>query len=167
MFLSRKKRQEEEANRRYEEEHQKILEELSKPPCQRQGGQHMWRDFPPYISFTWEGNGRGNIEIIEKYVCTLCHKTTTKTLESLKYADYKRDLFFKDLEETQKKYKDFIKPRAIVEDMVNDAIMVDRQKLKFWDQLHAPEKSEKEPIELKVGRESEYFNDMGGQNDRN
>ena len=40
--------------------------------------------------------------------------------------------------------------------MINDAIMVDRQKLKYWDQLHAPEPPAKEPFKLKIKETSKY-----------
>lgn len=49
-------------------------------------------------------------------------------------------------------YADLIKPRAVVEDMIEDAIHVDRQKLQIWKQLHAPESIPKETEEERLER---------------
>ena len=136
---------------RQEEEHQKIIEELSKPICQRKNGNHMWRDFPPYLTYKWNGpKNQSVISIIEKYVCVFCHEIKVKTLEEWTYQYYPQKDFFEELESYEKKYKNLLKPRVIVEDMINDAIMVDRQKLQMWDQLHAAEPPIKEKFELQI-----------------
>lgn len=120
-----------------------------RPPCEVFG--HNWRDFPPFLTYSWQGEtGESYIKIHEYYVCTCCHKRETKTLLSRTYRGYNQDYFFGAIKELKKEYKELLKPEAVVEDMVNDAIMVDRQKLKFWDQLHAPEKPEKEPFNFKL-----------------
>ena len=126
-----------------------------KSPCELFG--HNWRDFPPFLEYDW--NGRSNhstIVIKEYYVCTCCHKKETKILLSRQYQGYDQDYFFDQVKELKEEYKDILKSEAIVEDMVNDAIMVDRQKLKYWDQLHAPEPPAKEPFELKIKETSKY-----------
>lgn len=120
-----------------------------RPPCEVFG--HNWRDFPPFLTYSWQGEtGESYIKIHEYYVCTCCHKREAKTLLSRTYRGYKQDYFFDAIKELKKEYKDILKPEAIVEDMVNDAIMVDRQKLKFWDQLHSPDKLDKEPFTFKL-----------------
>ena len=120
-----------------------------KSPCEMFG--HTWRDFPPVLEFSWSGKAeKSTIEIIETYVCTCCHQRQEKKLLSRAYTGYDQDYFFDQVREYKKEYKDLIKPEAVVEDMIQDAIMVDRQKLKFWDKLHAAEKPEKEPFEFKI-----------------
>lgn len=138
--------------RRIKELEDKIAREEKvemRPPCEVFG--HNWRDFPPFLEFGWRGKSDDSIiQIKEYYVCTCCHKKQTKILLSRRYRGYDQEYFFNQVKEFQTEYKDFLKPEAVVEDMVNDAIMVDRQKLKFWDQLHAPEKPEKEPFTFKL-----------------
>lgn len=126
-----------------------------KSPCEIFG--HNWRDFPPFLEYDW--NGRSNhstIVIKEYYICTCCKTRQTKILLSRQYQGYDQDYFFNQVKELKEEYKDILKSEAIVEDMVNDAIMVDRQKLKYWDQLHAPEPPTKEPFELKIKETSKY-----------
>lgn len=120
-----------------------------KPPCEVFG--HNWRDFPPFLVFAWRGkNNESTIQIKEYYVCTCCHKKETKLLLSRTYQGYDQDYFYSQINELKEEYKEILKPEAIVEDMVNDAIMVDRQKLKFWDSLHALEQPDKEPFTFKL-----------------
>ena len=120
-----------------------------RPPCEIFG--HNWRDFPPFLEYAWNGSsGESTIKIKEYYVCTCCHKKETKLLFSRLYKGYDHDYFFDQIKELKKEYKEILKPEAIVEDMVNDAIMVDRQKLKFWDQLHSTDKLDKEPFTFKL-----------------
>ena len=100
-----------------------------KTPCEL--GHHMYRDFPPYAIWSWEGNNHyGEVSIIEIYCCMLCGKIEKKEFDSNKG-------------EFLQQYADIIKPKGIVMDMVHDAQLVDRQKLKFWDELHAPEPPQK------------------------
>ena len=111
----------------------------------------MWRDFPPYLIFSWNGMKESStIYIKEPYVCTLCHKMELKDLEGRSYRDFTYEEFLEQVQYFKKMYKDILKPQAVVMDMVNDAIMVDRQKLQMWDQLHAVEPPKKEPFEFKI-----------------
>jgi hypothetical protein len=60
----------------------------------------------------------------------------------------------------EEQYKDLIKPGAIVEDMVNDAILVDRETLKYWDQIHNIGEQKKETEEERLERyDKELFGD--------
>lgn len=148
MGIFTRKKNAKEAKRNIEEE--KFWEEMTKLPCQRKGGHHEWRDFPPILDYSWRGqSGDSVISIKEHYVCIYCHKIETKTLLERTYTGYDQDYFFDVIKELKKEYKELLKPQAIVADMINDAIMVDRQKLKIWDQLHA-DKYEQEPFEFKI-----------------
>lgn len=132
-------------------EHEELIKELSKPLCQQKGSKgHFYRDFPPYIIWNFDGDNP-YIKIKEPYVCCYCHERVDKILQSYSWNHHvKWDQFDKALEQIKKEYKDIIKPIAVVEDMVNDAIMVDRQKLNIWDNLHTamPQKQETEEERL-------------------
>lgn len=155
LFSRRREQKEQEQLAR---EHEALIEELSKPPCQQKGGHHLFRDFPPVTAYAWNGMDTASyIELRESYVCVFCGERVTKTLEKITYTHSSYDEFFKKYDEFKDKYKDIVKPMGIVEDMINDAIMVDRQKLMYWEQLHAPTPHKKEKFEFKVGRE----NDIG------
>lgn len=113
-----------------------------KTPCEL--GHHMYRDFPPYVYWSWEGSSNyGEASIIEIYCCTLCGKIEKKELDKRTWNNCSRKEFERCKDEFLQQYVDIIKPKGIVMDMVHDAQLVDRQKLKFWDELHAPEPPQK------------------------
>lgn len=146
-----RKRREAKAQQESAQHYNEMMEELQKPYCKQKGHYCEYRDFPPFLTYEWHGgNGEGKIAIKEKYCCIYCHEVITKTLSELTYDHYTREDFDKDLEEIRKTYKDILKPRGIVEDMIYDSILVDRQKLEIWDKLHSPKKPEKEPFEFKI-----------------
>ena len=140
IFNRRKKQQQQQQI--IDDSYERMIAELSKPYCQQKGHKCEYRDFPPYIEYHWESDGRGSIEMKEKYVCLYCHKIETKILSIWKFTNCNLTEFNQAIDQTKKEYKNFIKPKAIVEDMVNDAIMVDRQKLEIWDNLHAPKEKD-------------------------
>jgi phosphoketolase len=100
----------------------------------------------------WNGDRRkGYCKIIEPYVCTMCQKREDRILLRRELTNYKPRDFFDYAEKLKEEHAYMLKPEAEVMDMVNDAMMVDRQKLKFWDSLHAPEApTEKEEFEFKI-----------------
>jgi hypothetical protein len=151
-FFSRRREREEERRQKEEENaRQEMLEELSKPWCQQKGHKHEYRDFPPYLTYSWDGSDdQGEIDIKEDYLCIYCGKVDTVTLESWTYKHYKKDEFFEDVEKYKERYKDFIQPRAIVKNMLYDAMRVDRQKLKIWDSLHMGEEPKKEEFHFRI-----------------
>lgn len=157
IFSKRREREAaEKAQRDAENAYEEMVKEMSKPWCQQKGHHHEYRDFPPYMTYRWNGERQqGDIFIKEKYVCIYCHNVETKILGEWNYTNYKHEDFDKEVERITKTYAEILKPRVIVEDMINDAIMVDRQKLAIWDKLHAPEppKKEEKKYELKVGRD--------------
>lgn len=121
--------------KRFKKEQQEEPIEV-KTPCELFG--HNWRDFPAYIEYEYHNNWF-EIKIIEPYVCTICH--TRDNIVLLKQEEYgSRKVFDRVLKEIEEENKTIIKPRAVVNDMVNDAIRVDRLKLECWDKLHIPER---------------------------
>lgn len=125
------------------------VEDIIVDPCKMFG--HIYKDFPPYIRYSWGGNdGNGVIKIEEYYVCHRCHNRKKVTLEEWSYSNSNREHFFSELEQMKKEYANLLKPQAVVEDMINDMIYVDEQKLKYWEQLHAPEPPKTDEFEFKI-----------------
>ena len=136
-----------------EREHERLMEELAKPPCQRRGGKHMYRDFPPYLWYSYSGQTNcGKIVVYEPYCCCLCGDIRRQELDVIELSHYNKENFMKEVKRVEELYKDFIKPKAIVMDMVHDAQLVDRQKLKYWDQLHSPDEPKQETEEERLTR---------------
>lgn len=98
--------------------------------------QHKWRDFPWFIEYGRRVNGYSYkyfVTVYEPYVCIYCKERKNVPLENFESSNYTSI-------ETEKRrfeneYKDYIKPRAVVEDMINDMQLVDRQWLKIVDKL--------------------------------
>ena len=140
---------------REEEERRKkeLLEELAKPPCQQKGGSHLWRDFPAFIQ--WKTGKNGYIKVMEPYICTYCHERDDRLLEKTEYSNLSQQRLDEIIDKLMAEYPDLIKPRVVVEDMVEDAIHVDRMRLKIWEQLHTPEKPIPETEEERLKRYGE------------
>lgn len=126
-----------------------------KTPCEVFG--HTYKDFPPYIEAVYGGKGYvSHIFMTESYVCTCCRDRINKTLDDYEFISFSMDKFNKELRHYEDKYKDFVTPRPIVEDMIQDAIMVDKEKLAAWEQLHG--QGTKEEFKLIIPTEN---NDIG------
>ena len=145
MFWKKKKQEQAQA-------HDEIIQELLKPPCQRAGGQHKWRDFPAYINYD-----SYSVSVCEPYVCIYCGERKNVALERVTWnGGVKRGELQREIERMQTEYKDLVRPKAIVEDMVNDAILVDRETLKYWGQLHnIGKQQQKETEEERLERYNE------------
>ena len=134
-----------------EREHEALMKELSKLPCERAGGKHLYRDFPPYTVYDWNGSHEPSyIFLKEPYVCVYCGKRKDVELEKWTYREWSFDNFLDEYHNFQKRYDSITKPHGVVEDMVNDAIMLDREKLKCWDQIHGYSIPAKEIFEFKI-----------------
>lgn len=123
------------------------VEPIVKTPCEIFG--HTYKDFPPYIEYAYGGKGyTSRFQIIESYVCTCCGKRVNKTLDNYEFISYSIEKFDRELHHYEDKYKDFVTPRPIVEDMIQDIIMVDKEKLAAWERLHG--QGEKEEFKLTI-----------------
>lgn len=102
---------------------------------------HTWKDFPWYMTTEYNScNMTLNIRIFEPYVCMHCkerkdiqlnhitHTNVTSSKKQIEFIDFYLD-----------KYKDYIKPIPVVEDMINDYIYVDREKLDILEKLRNKE----------------------------
>lgn len=109
---------------------------------------HTWKDFPWYITEKWEENemyqkyhnemfNKGTLTLIlyEPYVCAHCHKRKDIKLSHCVHENVPYELKDTVIKQFTEKYKDYIQPVAVVEDMINDFIYVDREKLDILNKL--------------------------------
>lgn len=124
----------------YTEAYSPVRQEPPKPPpCA-----HKWRDCEYwYMEYEWNASVF-KYKIFEPYVCIYCKRRDDKALESgtepITSSRSADDII-------QWLYDRFpaIRPRAVVEDAVNDMIMVDREHLRMVDILHG-----NAPIDSKI-----------------
>ena len=121
-------------------------EEVIRSPCEIFG--HTWKDFPPYLEYSYNYGNTCYIKIIESYVCICCKKRVDEVIGNRTVISYSEAKFFKEVARMKNEYKELLKPRAIVEDMIHDAIYVDKEKLAAWERLHG--QGEKEEFKLVV-----------------
>lgn len=101
---------------------------------------HKWKDFPWYITaFYYEDTNAFDLKIIEPYVCIHCKERKDVVLHSVSRANFSWKQASKLLEECEEKYGEFCQPRPIVEDMIHDMQLIDRQYLEIAESLY-PEK---------------------------
>ena len=116
-------------------------------PCEMFG--HTWKDFPAYMQAIWNNyTDEGEVTITEPYVCLYCKERKDVELYTANYNNLNKPQFKKVVDVLSEEYKSILKPRGIVEDMINDLIYVDKEKLDAWELLHG--KKEREEFKLKV-----------------
>lgn len=103
-------------------------------PCR-----HKWMDFPWYYEAKYMKDTKFfRAKIIEPYVCIHCKERKNIVLKEI--SSY---ISLKDandvIESWQKTYKDKIQDKAIVEDMINDMQLVDREYLAIAHSLQHPD----------------------------
>ena len=101
--------------------------------------EHKFQDFPWYI----EGEENSGIStgvpwyrltIKEPYVCIYCGERQDKILwEITRYGNHREAV--ESLDSINEEFKDRIKHRAIIEDMINDMKLVDPQYLQYYHML--------------------------------
>lgn len=99
--------------------------------------EHTWKDMPWYMGVHYSGtNKTAGYKIVEPYICVTCGKRKDITLEEEDYSNINaedREVIFNRVREC---YKDYLKPRAIVEDMINNIILVkDPQRLEMLEKM--------------------------------
>jgi hypothetical protein len=126
------------------EETPKVIEPR---PCQ-----HKYKDFPWYTDGTYNENTKVlDVSIIEPYVCIHCGHRKDVVLDHF-------SRIFGKFEEAEKFYDDFqdgkytnmIEKKAVVEDMINDMVLVDRQYIEIYMRLHGEESSKNEKFEVNL-----------------
>lgn len=112
MFWAKKEKAQEKATR-------------IKIPCK-----HKYRDFPWYVEGSYDNDYyHYKIYVKEPYVCVWCGDRKDKVLQHIERTGSKEDCL-KELEALKKEYKSYVMRRAIIEDMINDMQLVDRDYLR-------------------------------------
>jgi hypothetical protein len=109
------------------------------PPCE-----HKWRDCEFWYMEFQADDSMFAYKIFEPYICIYCKKREDKLLQKgveLISPERSADDIIREF------YDKFpaLRPRAVVEDAVNDIIMVDREHLRMVDILHG-----NAPIDTKI-----------------
>jgi len=99
--------------------------------------EHTWKDMPWYmITYYSSSVCTAGYKIIEPFVCITCGERKDVTLEELEWSNISvetREKRYRDLREL---YKNYLKPRAIVEDMINNITLVkDPQRLAMLEKM--------------------------------
>ena len=111
-----------------------VIEQEEQRPTEQPKCVHKWRDFDWYLEFDSSKKNRFKYTIIEPYVCIHCGARKNVTLESGTMCLDDGDTTSSVLEDFNDQYPR-IKPKAIVEDEINDSILVDREYLRIADYL--------------------------------
>ena len=112
-------------------------------PCQ-----HKRRDFGWYMEYSCNGN-KFDYKIIEPYLCIHCGDRKNVTLDSGRILLEDGETWADAVIALREKYPQ-ICDKAVIEDEINDAILVDREYLRIADYLRGNGGLRKE-IELKMG----------------
>ena len=107
------------------------------PTPQSSNCQHKFQDFPWYIESNmytgnYQSSNRLAYKIIEPYVCIYCGERRDIVLEQREITGYSKSDMKKIIESIQENYSDRIKPKPIIEDMINDLKLVDVEHLKWY-----------------------------------
>jgi hypothetical protein len=106
--------------------------------------QHKFQDFPWYIESNmvtgnYQSQNRLTYRIIEPYVCIYCGERRDIVLEQRKITGYSKSDMTKIIDNIREIYSDRIKPKPIIEDMINDLKLVDVEHLKWYHFLAGTE----------------------------
>lgn len=87
--------------------------------------EHTWKDMPWYMK-TWYDSGQriAGYSIIEPYICISCGERKDKVLEKTEWTNINSREREEEYENIHKKYKAYLRPQAVVEDMINDILLV-------------------------------------------
>ena len=87
--------------------------------------EHTYKDMPWYMKEYYNGpNEYAGYRIIEPYICIECGKRIDKVLEEASYEHITVEAREKIYKQVRDKYKKYLKPQAVVEDMINNILLV-------------------------------------------
>ena len=143
-------------NRKKKVEEPKEIE-ITLPPHE-----HVWKDMPWYMITSWSGTkSTASYKIIEPYICITCGERKNVVLEEASWSNITPEAREEEYKATRKKYRRYLKPHAVVEDMINNIILVkDPERLELLEKLRgSPHRNvgtssryhvSKEPYEYKI-----------------
>ena len=87
--------------------------------------QHVWKDMPWYMEIEYNGTHKtASYKIIEPYICVTCGERKNVCLEKQEWTNVDSGWRDEEYAKIRKRYKDYLKPRAVVEDMINNILLV-------------------------------------------
>lgn len=87
--------------------------------------EHTWKDMPWYMDVRYNGqNKTAGYEIIEPYICVTCGERKNIRLESEDWSNISAQERERIYSKIRNRYKKYLKPRAVVEDMINNILLV-------------------------------------------
>ena len=87
--------------------------------------EHTWKDMPWYMEVRYNGeNKTAGYEIIEPYICVTCGERKNIRLEAEDWSNISAQEREKIYSKIRNRYKKYLKPRAVVEDMINNILLV-------------------------------------------
>ena len=100
--------------------------------------EHTWKDMPWYMDVRFNGvHQTAGYEIIEPYICIICGERKNVKLESEDYSGIDAEARKKIFNQVRNKYKKYLKPRAVVEDMINNILLVqDANRLNMIEKIY-------------------------------
>lgn len=120
---------------------------------------HTWKDMPWYMR-TWYNTDEctAGYQIVEPFICVTCGERKNVELEKTEWRGIsysEREKFFKEIEE---KYKEYLKPRAVVEDMINNILLVkDAHRLNMIEKIYGlPHQNVGTSAEMNQEKESDF-----------
>lgn len=86
----------------------------------------VWKDLPWYMKVRYSGTEKwAEYEIVEPYICIAgCGARKNVVLETERWSNIDADTREEYYAKVRKKYRKYLKPRAIVEDMINNILLV-------------------------------------------
>lgn len=97
---------------------------------------HTWKDFPWYMKAIYNPDRYvQSIDIYEPYICVHCKKRNDVQLFHIDRYVGNREKGERLIANIAKAYEEHLEDAAIVEDMINDFIYVDREKLEIIEKL--------------------------------
>lgn len=98
----------------------------------------VMKDLPWYMEIRYSGKEHtAGYSIIEPYICINgCGKRIDKVLEKCDWVDISAEEREKEFAAIRKRYRKYLKPRAIVEDMINNILLVkDAKRLEMIEEI--------------------------------
>jgi hypothetical protein len=87
--------------------------------------EHTWNDMPWYMEISYNtSNKTASYEIIEPYICVTCGERNDKILEKTSWTGISAKARDEEYEKVRKLYSKYLKPKAVVEDMINNILLV-------------------------------------------
>ena len=121
--------------------------------------EHTWKDMPWYMDIAYSEQDRtANYEIIEPYICITCGERKNITLEERSWRGITPEAREKFYQKVRNRYKKYLKPRAVVEDMINNIILVkDAQRLNMIEKMYGfPHQNVGTSAEMQQVKETEF-----------